>query len=195
LGDLVLLDSFALSFSLALRLSCLASNIPSPINPDLRFSHRTSTGVYVMQHAIILCEYINNIPEYELSTLPAYVLSQFAVAVAIQQRSLDYYQAICVTSEHLSQPVYEMAANKIIDVIGGLPAVMLRDVRSRLTTIPFRPADVGGSLEHVNLFEGVPPEFWQFLESFGPQDNMSGLPAAPHLGGAEREVRADGLPD
>ena len=131
-----------------------------------------------MQHAIIFCEHINNIPEYELSTLPAYVLSQYAVAVAIQQRSLDYFQAICVTSEHLSQPVFEMAAGKIMDVIGGLPAVMLRDLRSRLTTIPFLPADGSVSHEHVDLFEGVPPDFWQFLQTFCPPDSMSDMPAA-----------------
>lgn len=175
----MLLDSYALSFSLALRLSLLDTNIPAPINPDPRYSHRIYTGVSVMQHAIIFCAHVNDIPEYELSTLPAYVLSQFAVAVAVQQRSLDYFQAICVTSEHLSQPVFEAASRKIMDVIGGLPAVMLRDLRSRLTTIPFLPADGSGSLEYVDLFEGVPPDFSQFLQTFCPPDSVSDMPAAP----------------
>lgn len=134
-----------------------------------------------MQHAMIFCAHVNDIPEYELSTLPAYVLSQYAVAVAIQQRSLDYFQAICVTSEHLSQPVYEAASTKIMDVIGGLPAVMLRDLRSRLTTIPFLPVDGPGPLEHVDLFEGVPPDFWQFLQTYCPSDNMSGVAADTHF--------------
>lgn len=166
-----MLDSYALLFSLALRHSCLASNIPAPINPDLRFSHRAQTGMSVMQHASIFCQHVNVIPEYELATLPAYIMTQFVVAVAIQQRSFDYSLAICVTGEHLSQSVFETAVSKIMDVIGGLPAVMLRDIRSRLAPIPLIPAVRPGSLEHVDLFEGVPPDFWQFLQTFCPPDN------------------------
>jgi hypothetical protein len=166
----LLLDSYAFSFSLALRLSCLVQNIPSPINPDPRFGYQTFAGVSVVQNARKFCEHMNRVPDYEISTLPAYLLSHFAVAVAIQQRSLDYLQAICITSEDLDQSLVDSASSKIMNVIGGLPAAMLRDVRSHFKAIPYLP--VNGprffDAEFESFFEGVPPDFWELLQSHAP---------------------------
>lgn len=113
---------------------------------------------------------MNRVPDYEISTLPAYLLSHFAVAVAIQQRSLDYLQAICITSDDLDQSLVDSASSKIMNVIGGLPAAMLRDVRSHFKAIPYLP--VNGprffDAEFESFFEGVPPDFWELLQSHAP---------------------------
>lgn len=124
----------------------------------------------MMQNAVKFCEQVNGIPEYELSTLPAYLLSHFAVAVAIQRRSLDYFQAICVASEDLDQSLVDSASSKIMNVIGCLPAAMLRDVRSHVKAIPHLPANGNGFLEadFTSLFEGVPSDFWQLLQPHTP---------------------------
>jgi len=124
----------------------------------------------MIQNALRFCEHLNAIPEHELSSLPAYILSHFAVAVAIQQRSLEYFQAICVMSEDLDQSLVDLASSKIMNVIGGLPAAMLRDVRSRFTAIPYLPANGTGPLEvdFGSMFEGVPQDFWQLLQPHAP---------------------------
>lgn len=131
----------------------------------------------MMQNALKFCEQMNGIPEYELPTLPAYLLSHFAVAVAIQQRSLEYFQAICVTSEDLNQSLIDQASSKIMNVIGGLPAAMLRDVRSHLKAIPYLPSNGNGFLEadFGSLFEGVPSDFWQLLQPPAPDPIPVGL--------------------
>lgn len=122
------------------------------------------------------CSVMNNIAESDLPNLPAYLTTQYAVAVAIQERSLSYLQVISVSADDLSRPIIEVASGKIINVIGGPPARLLEDVRTRFAAIRCPPLsqDGGFDAEFLNLFGDLPVDFWQLLQSVqatGPLDH------------------------
>jgi hypothetical protein len=119
--DMLQYDSQCISFIHLVRLTCLVQRLPSPLNPQHRVVAITINGLNLMRQAAHMIEVFNQIPQQNLSTLPAYIMMIFAVAVMLARRSLTYIQKVYPEASNLDiKEVNLSLAEDRMKRLGGL---------------------------------------------------------------------------
>jgi hypothetical protein len=144
----------------------LSQKTPTPINGDLRVAGQSFTGINLIKYGLSMCELFNTTPAPELLLLPCYLVMEFAIALAVERRSVAYMKREGQSWEVIKVDRVDLALSRMMEVVGGLPATLLQ-----LTEDPILDSRVPDF--DFNVLFGTLPDDW--LHQFGMDQDWSNM--------------------